>query len=123
MIKDSIDSNLYNLAKNTRVLYNFRKSNNNILVKQSLLIDSTFAFFKIPIEQTASFTSNNFIIHQALIKTSSHSGFMMIFTHPTLKKPVQFDFIFSTEDYPKYITTIESVAGSVTLLSNNATHH
>ncbi|MGC9093840.1 MAG: hypothetical protein ACP5JH_11425, partial [Bacteroidota bacterium] len=63
--------------------------------------------------QIAVFYSNGFKIHQLLFFDSKHVLFKMVFTQPKLQHAVQFDFWFRRTAYPKFIKTIESVAGSV----------
>jgi len=61
----------------------------------------------------AVFYSNGFKIHQLLFSSPRRILFKMVFTQPKLPDAVQFDFGFEREAYPKFIKTIESVAGSV----------
>lgn len=63
--------------------------------------------------RTTVFYSKGFKVHQLRLSNSEHVLFKMVFSNPQIKHPVQFDFVVPAQVYSRFITTIESVAGSI----------
>jgi hypothetical protein len=64
------------------------------------------------------FRTHGCIVHQLMVAGDSLVLFRMIFSAPRIPRPVAFDFSTPHKAYGRFVKVIESVAGSVTLLSS-----